>query len=227
MTPTHVLSGGSGWASPGESAEPRTTLLMLRHGETGLTPEKRFSGSGGTDPELSDVGRWQADRAAGATLLAGAGVEAVVCSPLRRCRETAAVVARRLGLDPVVEDGLREADFGDGEGLTYDEVRSRFPEDLAAWHASAGTAPTGSTESFADVARRMAGVRDDLISRYRGRTILVVSHVTPIKVLIQLALGAPGASLFAMELAPASFSGVSCVGVKSSMRVFNDTSHLR
>jgi len=73
VTPTHVLSGGSGWGSPEESAEPPTTLLMLRHGETVLTPEKRFSGSGGTEPGLSGVGRWPADRAAGATHLAGAG----------------------------------------------------------------------------------------------------------------------------------------------------------
>ncbi|MEV6263592.1 histidine phosphatase family protein [Streptomyces sp. NPDC051784] len=200
---------------------------MLRHGETVLTPEKRFSGSGGTDPGLSDVGRGQARRAAQATLLEEAGVEVVVCSPLRRCRETAEVVARRLGLEVVVEDGLREADFGDWEGLTYDEVRSRFPGDLAAWHASAGTAPTGSAESFDDVALRMSQVKGDLLARYGGRSILMVSHVTPIKVLIQTALGAPGESLFAMELSPASYSGLSCAGAAASMRVFNDTSHLR
>ncbi|MFE3515210.1 histidine phosphatase family protein [Streptomyces sp. NPDC059166] len=200
---------------------------MLRHGETVLTPEKRFSGSGGADPGLSDVGRWQADRAAAATLLEGAGVDVVLCSPLRRCRETAAAVSRCLGLEPVIEEGLREADFGDWEGLTYEEVESRFPDDLAAWHASARTPPTGSSESFADVAGRLARVKEDLVSRYGGRTVLAVSHVTPIKVLIQTALGAPGESLFAMELSPASFSGLSCTGSKASMRVFNDTSHLR
>ncbi|MFF1418444.1 histidine phosphatase family protein [Streptomyces sp. NPDC058280] len=225
-TAAHSLSSGSGWA-PTAPRSASTTLLALRHGETALTPEKRFSGSGGTDPELSERGRWQADRAAASTLLAGAGIDAVVCSPLRRCRQTAAAVARRFGLDPVVEDGLREADFGDWEELTYEEVRARFPQDLQAWHASPRTAPTGSTESFADVARRIAEARDRLLSRYQGRTVLAVTHVTPVKALIQLALNAPGEALFAMELSPASFSGVTYTGEKASMRLYNDTSHLR
>ncbi|MFG2191375.1 bifunctional RNase H/acid phosphatase [Streptomyces sp. NPDC048639] len=215
-----------GWAAPADLGRP-TTFVLLRHGETALTPQKRFSGSGGTDPELSDAGRRQAEQAA-AVLAARGTIEAVVSSPLRRCRETAEVVARRLGLDVRTDDGLRETDFGDWEGLTFAEVQERHPRDLDAWLASAKAAPTGGGESFAQVSRRVALSRDKLLARYAGRTVLLVTHVTPVKTLVRLALGAPPESLFRMELSAASLSAVAYYGDgNASVRLLNDTSHLR
>ncbi|MFG2221920.1 bifunctional RNase H/acid phosphatase [Streptomyces sp. NPDC048644] len=215
----------AGWGAPDLGAP--ATFALLRHGETALTPEKRFSGSGGTDPELSPAGLRQAEAAA--TALAARGtIQAVVSSPLRRCRQTAGTVAARLGLDVRVEDGLRETDFGAWEGLTFAEVRERHPEDLDAWLGSAKAAPTGGGESFAAVARRVAVARDKLIARYAGRTVLVVTHVTPIKTLVRLALGAPPESLFKMELSAASLSAVAYYADgNASLRLLNDTSHLR
>ncbi|MEV0263999.1 bifunctional RNase H/acid phosphatase [Streptomyces sp. NPDC050617] len=215
-----------GWAAPADLGPP-ATFVLLRHGETALTPQKRFSGSGGDDPELSAAGRRQADAAA--TALAARGtVEAVVSSPLRRCRQTAETVAARLGLDVRIDDGLRETDFGAWEGLTFAEVRERHPDDLDAWLGSAKAAPTGGGESFAAVARRVALSRDKLIARYAGRTVLLVTHVTPIKTLVRLALGAPPESLFRMELSAASLSAVAYYGDgNASVRLLNDTGHLR
>ncbi|MFF8811884.1 bifunctional RNase H/acid phosphatase [Streptomyces pactum] len=214
-----------GWALPADLGAP-ATLVLLRHGETALTPQKRFSGSGGTDPELSPAGRRQAERVA--TALAARGtIQAIVSSPLRRCRETAETVAARLGLDVRIEDGLRETDFGAWEGLTFAEVRERHPADLDAWLKSAKAAPTGG-ESFAAVARRVGVARDKLIARYAGKTVLVVTHVTPVKTLVRLALGAPPESLFRMELAAASLSAVAYYADgNASLRLLNDTSHLR
>jgi probable phosphoglycerate mutase len=203
-----------------------TTLVLLRHGETALTPEKRFSGSGGGDPALSERGRGQAERTAAALADRGT-VQAVVSSPLRRCRETAQVVADRLGLEVRIEEGLRETDFGAFEGLTFAEVKERFPTELDAWLASARTAPPDG-ESFAAVSRRVAVARDKLLARFAGRTVLVVSHVTPVKTLVRLALGAPQESLFRMELSPASLSAVQYYADgNASLRLLNDTSHLR
>lgn len=215
-----------GWAAPADLGTP-TTFVLLRHGETALTPEKRFSGSGGDDHELSPAGRRQAE--AVATALAARGtIQAVVSSPLRRCRETAETVAARLGLEVRVEEGLRETDFGAWEGLTFAEVRERHPEDLDAWLGSTKAAPTGGGESFAAVARRVALSRDKLLARHVGRTVLLVSHVTPIKTLVRLALGAPPEALFRMELAAASVSAVAYYGDgNASLRLLNDTSHLR
>ncbi|ROV65440.1 bifunctional RNase H/acid phosphatase [Streptomyces globisporus] len=216
----------TGWGAAPDLGAP-ATLVLLRHGETALTPEKRFSGSGGSDPELSAVGRGQAERAAEHFAALGT-VQEIVSSPLRRCRETAAAVAARLGLDVRIDESLRETDFGAWEGLTFGEVRERYGDDLTAWLASPDTAPTGGGESFTEVAERVAAARDRLVARYAGRTVLLVTHVTPIKTFVRLALGAPPEALFRMELSPASISTVAYYGDgNASVRLLNDTSHLR
>ncbi|MFF3684368.1 bifunctional RNase H/acid phosphatase [Streptomyces sp. NPDC002187] len=222
-----VMSTESSSAGWGPDLGAPATFVLLRHGETALTPEKRFSGSGGSDPELSAVGCRQAD--AVATALAERGtIQEIVSSPMRRCRQTAQAVAARLGLDVRIEEGLREADFGAWEGLTFAEVQERYPDDLTAWLASTKAAPTGGGESFTTVARRVAATRDQLTSRYQGRTVLLVTHVTPIKTLVRLALGAPPESLFRMELSAASISALAYYADgNASLRLLNDTSHLR
>lgn len=215
-----------GWSAGPDMGAP-ATFVLLRHGETALTPEKRFSGSGGTDPELSAAGLRQAEAVAEA-LAARGTIQGIVSSPLTRCRQTAAAVAARLGLDVHVDRGLRETDFGAWEGLTFGEVRERHPDDLDAWLASPKAAPTGGGESFAAVARRVAAARDRLTAAHAGRTVLLVTHVTPIKTLVRLALGAPPESLFRMELSAASISAVAYYADgNASVRLLNDTSHLR
>ncbi|WP_309062924.1 bifunctional RNase H/acid phosphatase [Streptomyces sp.] len=220
-----VATPGTGWG-PADLGPP-ATFVLLRHGETPLTPQKRFSGSGGSDPSLSDVGREQAEKAAAALARRGT-VQAVVSSPLARTRETAGIVAARLGLEVTVDEGLRETDFGAWEGLTFAEVRERHPDDLNAWLSSPDAEPTGGGESFAATATRVAATRDKLVAAYAGRTVLLVSHVTPIKTFVRLALGAPPESLFRMELSAASLSAVAYYADgNASVRLFNDTSHLR
>lgn len=214
-----------GWA-PADMGAP-ATFVLLRHGETPLTPQKRFSGSGGTDPSLSAVGREQAERAAEA--LAGRGtIQHILASPLTRTRQTAAAVAERLGIEVTVEDGLIETDFGAWEGLTFGEVRERYPDDLNTWLSDPEAEPTGGGESFAATATRIAATRDKLVAAYAGRTVLLVTHVTPIKTFVRLALGAPPESLFRMELSAASMSAVAYYADgNASVRLLNDTSHLR
>ncbi|MFJ6616297.1 bifunctional RNase H/acid phosphatase [Kitasatospora sp. NPDC091335] len=224
--PPETAAPKAGWAAPADLGTP-TTFVLLRHGETPLTPEKRFSGSGGSDPELSDKGRWQAERAAEA-LAARGSVQAVVASPMRRTRQTAETVAARLGLEVRYEDGLREVDFGDWEGLTFAEVRERYPDDLTAWLGSAKAKPTGGGESFTTLTHRAGVARDKILARYAGRTVLVVSHVSPIKTLVRLALGAPPDSMYRMELSAASICAVQYYADgNASLRLLNDTSHLR
>lgn len=214
----------SGW---GPDLGPPTTFVLLRHGETALTPEKRFSGSGGTDPELSPAG-WRQAYAAGEVLAARGTIEAIVTSPMRRCQETASAVAERTGLKVRVDEGLREADFGTWEGLTFAEVRERFPDDLEKWLESTEARPSGGGESFATVADRVAVTRDRLLARYPGRKVLLVTHVTPVKTLVRLALEAPPAALFRMELSAACLSAIAYYSDgNASLRLLNDTSHLR
>jgi len=216
----------AGRARPADLGTP-TTLVLLRHGETPLTPLKRFSGSTGSDPGLSEKGRWQAERAAEA-LAARGTVQAVVASPMLRTRQTAEATARRLGLEVRIEEGLRELDFGAWEGLTFAEVMERHPADLTTWLGSAQARPTGSTESLTTLAQRVARARDRITARYAGQTVLVVSHVSPIKTLVRLALGAPPDAVHRMELSAASLCAVQYYrDGNASVRLLNDTSHLR
>jgi broad specificity phosphatase PhoE/ribonuclease HI len=192
-----------GW---GARAEPATQFIFLRHGETPHTADKRFSGSGGDNPGLNETGEAQA-RAAASYLSTIGGVDVVVSSPMRRTQQTAGIVAESLGLDVAVADAWQECSFGDWDGYTFAEVQHKWPEALNAWMESTAVAPPGG-ESFDMCARRVRSARDSVLSSYPGKTVVVVSHVTPIKLMIRSALQAPMTSLFRMELKPASITEI-------------------
>lgn len=194
-----------GWRA--DESGPPTTLILLRHGVTDNTVARLFCGSGGSDPGLNDDGREQAARA-GSWLRRRGGIDVVVSSPLRRTRETAAIAAESLGLPVTLDEGLAEAAFGAWDGLTFDEVRERYPDDLETWLASAEAAPTGG-ESYASVHRRAQAVKARLMLAHPGGTVLAVSHVTPIKMLARDSLDAPMHVIHRLQLAPASFTTIS------------------
>jgi ribonuclease H / adenosylcobalamin/alpha-ribazole phosphatase len=210
-----------GWAP---DLGPPTMLVLLRHGETERSIEKRFSGL--DDVPLTERGLSQAERAA--ALLARRGpISAIVSSPLARARTTADIAGDVLGVPIEVDDDLRECDFGEWEGLTFAEVMARWPDELAAWLASPEYAPPRG-ESFAEVGVRVRRVRDRLLERHPARTVLVVSHVTPIKQFVCLALDVDTSTVFRMELAIASLSVAAWFADGTgSLRLFNDTAHLR
>jgi probable phosphoglycerate mutase len=208
-----------GWS--GDLGTP-TTLILVRHGETPHTKAKKFSGLGGDDPGLDADGRAQVRATADWIAALADEIDAVVTSPLRRTRETAEIIAGVLGKEVEVEEGLAEAAFGTWDGLTFAEVRDHHPDDLEAWLGSTDVAPTGGGESFVDVDRRVRRTRDRLLAAHPGQVVLAVSHVTPIKLMVKLALGAPLEALFRMELAPASVTVVSWYpDGQASMRMFN------
>jgi probable phosphoglycerate mutase len=208
-----------GWS--GDLGTP-TTLILVRHGQTPHTKDKKFSGLGGDDPGLDAEGRAQVRATADWIAALADEIDAVVTSPLRRTRETAEIIAGVLGKEVEVEEGLAEAAFGTWDGLTFAEVRDHHPDDLEAWLGSTDVAPTGGGESFVDVDRRVRRTRDRLLAAHPGQVVLAVSHVTPIKLMVKLALGAPLEALFRMELAPASVTVVSWYpDGQASMRMFN------
>ena len=207
------------WSTAG--AAPMTTLL-LRHGQTPLSAEKRFAGIG--DIPLTETGVLQAKAAA--RVLADAGVEAIVSSPLRRCLDTAAEVAAVTGLDVRVEECFRETDFGEWEGLTFAEAKEGWPDLMDRWLADPPVAPPGG-ESFADVYRRVRTGLDKLLVRYRHRKVLIVSHVTPIKLLVRHCLQAPPLALYRMHLDTASLSTIDWYDDGPAvLKSLNDTHHL-
>lgn len=205
---------------------PPTTLVMLRHGETPMSIERRFSGVG--DPELTERGRAQAASAAAriALLSASMPIAAVYSSPLRRARATAQAAASSLGLDVTVAKGLQETDFGDWDGYSLAEVRSRWPAELDAWFASPKVAPPAG-ESFEQTLLRVRRARGEILAAHPGQAVLVVSHVTPIKTLLRLALDGGPQMLYRMHLDLTSVSIVDWYADGPAVvRLMNDTSHL-
>jgi ribonuclease H / adenosylcobalamin/alpha-ribazole phosphatase len=222
----HDARAPGGEAAPGwdMAAGKPTTTLLLRHGATELSAERRFSGRG--DIALTKEGIRQAGLAA-RRLAAAPGVDVIVTSPLQRARRTAEAVAEATGAPMIVDDDLAEADFGEWQGLSFAEVSQRWPDELAAWLASPDAPPPGG-ESFAMVALRVLGAMDRLIKAHQHSCAVVVSHVTPIKTLVCRALLAPPEAMFRMNLDVASLTRIDCFDNGSALlRSFNDTAHLQ
>jgi len=200
-----------------------TRMMLLRHGQTEFSRQRRYSGRG--NPELTDTGRSQAEAAA--RFLAGnGGIGAVITSPLRRAYDTASAAAKALGLDVTVDNDLIETDFGAWEGLTFAEARERDPELHGNWLRDTSLRPPAG-ESFDDVQDRVVRLRARIITEYPGQTVLVVSHVTPIKTMLRLALDAGTSILHRLHLDLASLSIAEFYpDGNASVRLVNQTSYL-
>ena len=201
-----------------------TRLLLLRHGQTELSVQRRYSGRG--NPELTEVGRSQAADAARYLAQKG-GIAAVISSPLHRAHATATAAADALGLSVVIDENLTETDFGEWEGLTFPEAAKSHPDVHGRWLRDTSLAAPGG-ESFDEVGQRVRRARDRIVAEYPGATVLVVSHVTPIKTLLRLALDAGPSILYRMHLDLASLSIAEFYPDNgASVRLVNDTSYLR
>jgi probable phosphoglycerate mutase len=174
-----------------------------------MSVQKRYAGL--TDAPLTDTGIRQA--AAAAKRLAPAGIDAIVASPLQRTVRTA-------------DEGFRETDFGAWEGLTFAEVRERWPSEVTTWLADPSVAPPGG-ESFTQVSERVTAALHRTLAERAHQTVLIVSHVTPIKTLVAAALLAPPAALYRMHLDVAALCEIDWYADGPAvLRSFNDTAHL-
>jgi probable phosphoglycerate mutase len=177
-------------------------ILLLRHAETDWNREHRFQGW--RDIPLSATGREQAGSAA--RLLAASPLAAVWSSPLRRARETAALIAAPHGLAVRESDAFKEMGFGDWEGLTRDEVRARFPEAHRAWAETPPEATWPGAETLARVrARALAGL-EELRAAHQGQTVCLVSHGITGRILILEALGLGLDRLWSLQLSSTGIS---------------------
>ncbi|OBK80847.1 bifunctional RNase H/acid phosphatase [Mycobacterium sp. 1164985.4] len=216
----HQASNPTAWT--GARGAP-TRLLLLRHGQTELSVGRRYSGRG--NPALTDLGRRQAEAAAQYLGQRG-GVAAVVTSPLQRAYDTAAAAAKVLGLDVTVDDDLIETDFGAWEGLTFTEAAERDPDLHRRWLRDTSLAPPEG-ESFDSAAERVGRARARIIAEHAGETVLVVSHVTPIKTLLRMALDGGPNILYRLHLDLASLSIAEFYpDGAASVRLVNQTAYL-
>ena len=160
-----------------------STILLARHGESDWNRARRWQGW--ADRPLTEKGRVQA--AALAQRLQGIALGAVYASDLRRARDTAAIVARRQGLQVRVEADLREVDVGSWSGLTRDEAAERFPEQFLRWRD--GDAGWQDGESYEQMSGRVLAAVGRIAARHDGDRVLVVSHGGPIRAIHAAALG--------------------------------------
>lgn len=197
-------------------------LYLIRHAETPWNRLGRYQGL--RDVPLSRRGRLQRWRLARA--LARVHLDAVVTSDLRRARDTAAPLARRIGCRLLLEPGLREMSFGRWEGLTHVQVRARFPEEWDAYRRDpVGFAASGG-ESFLDVAERVSEAWQRAARRAGGRRVAVVAHGAAIKAIVCDLLGVPYEARRRLVLANTGITVFRLDADPPRLLEFNRTCHL-
>jgi broad specificity phosphatase PhoE len=202
-------------------------LILVRHGETATNRDGR--GLGHADPPLTDLGLRQA--AATADQIAGRlnePVAAIYTSPFRRARETAALIAERLG-HPAAEviDGLREMDIGAMEGLTGAEMRANHPAFFAEWTSvRAGEVEMPGGESLAAVQARAWPAVEQLLAAHPEQTVVAVSHNFTLHTLICRVLAVPLAEFRQFRLDLASISTVEFRPQRTIVSSLNEVCHL-
>jgi probable phosphoglycerate mutase len=221
--------------APRDVTKKLTTVILVRHGRTILTESHKISGRGGEDPQLSSLGREDATLAAGELVkVSQTGVfskilkpTAIVSSPLARTRETAQIIADRLGLKVTTNDDIAEISFGDWDGHTNQEVAANWPELYNQWRGDVKIAPPGGGESLEQFDARVQQGRRTILDEYEGQTVVVVGHVMSIRGFIKAAIDANWASYWRVSVAPCSITIIRFWGDEAAeISVINHTTHL-
>jgi broad specificity phosphatase PhoE len=162
----------------------RTTVHLVRHGETDWNRERRFQGH--ADIPLNEAGLEQARVLAAS--LDGERFSAVYTSPLRRAVQTAEILAARLGVAAREHEALKEVDVGSWSGYTVPEIQARFPEGFARW-VDWRTTGWEDGEHYEQFSRRVVGGVLEVAERHAGGRLLAVTHGGPIRALLAAARG--------------------------------------
>ena len=197
-------------------------MYIVRHGETAENARMAYLGL--RDEPLNETGRRQAECAAEA--LSSIRHRLVVSSPLRRAADTAARIHAASGAEIRKDDRLREGSFGEWEGLTRNEVLNRSARDaelLRQWEENSSVSPPGG-ESGEDVRRRAVSLVEDLAGEFPGDSVVLVSHVGPIKALLSAAMGIALNASRRLFLDPGTISVVEWSD-RPVVRLFNSHAH--
>jgi probable phosphoglycerate mutase len=220
--------------APGGVTEPLTTVILVRHGRTHLTESKRISGRGGENPGLSDLGREDAHKVAKALAQIGnsgpwshlSPISSIVSSPIQRTLDTAHIISNELGLGVEVNDGIAEISFGDWDGHTNEEVISKWAEEFKNWQGSWSVSPPNG-ESLEVFDSRVQDSRRAILAENAGKTVLVVSHVMPIRGFIRAGMDAGIAGYWRPQISPCSITIIRFWGDQAAeVMTMNATSHL-
>ncbi|MCX7911344.1 MAG: histidine phosphatase family protein [Dehalococcoidales bacterium] len=199
-----------------------TTLILVRHGETDWNRDEIFRGR--ADIELNATGVRQAELLAG--YLAGAPVEAVYASPLRRALKTAEILAapHHLGVTPAEE--LIDFDYGRWQGLSHESVKKTYPVQYERWRLAPHLARIPEGETLGRVRKRTLSLVERIKDAHRG-TVVLVSHRVILKVLICALLGLSNARFWNIRLDTCGITVFGCTGNGFVLEKHNDTSFLK
>ena len=203
-----------------------TWIYFVRHGETPLTPDRKFSGSGGADPSLTEEGEKQAR--AVAHEISKIAPDVLISSPLMRAQETAKAIAQSTGLEILIDEIWTEMSFGYWDGLSFDEVAERYPDELQGWLNSAAYRPAGG-ESYEEAMVRVEEGLEKVVAEYPEKRVCIVTHNGVIKVAALLALGAQIDSVFHIDAGPCSITSISIWPTDGlrALRSLNERGHQR
>ena len=160
------------------SDEIPTMIYLVRHGETILTSDRKFSGTGEPNPPLTIEGRAQA--VAVAAEVAKFTPEVLIASPLLRTTQTAQEIAAVVDLPIIFDEAWFECSFGAWDGMSIDDVKKAYPREYQAWVSSSAYAPPQG-ESYDALGWRIEEALNDLVALYPGQRIVVVTHNGAIK----------------------------------------------
>ena len=206
--------------------ETPTTIYFIRHGETHLTPERRFSGSDGSNPELSQAGLAQAE--AVATEMAIRKADILIASPMLRTTQTAEAISKATGLSINFDPQWVEVGFGEWDELTVKEIKELYPSEWEQWVSNVSYAPGKTGESYVDLAARIELAITDLALAHPGKTIAVVAHNMVIRTAATLVAGSPLETIFHLDCSPCSITSAwiwPSDGLRA-LRSLNERGHL-
>jgi len=168
--------------------EPNTKVIFVRHGITDF-PKDRLYCDDVDDPALNKQGLQQAQKAA--DLLSDIHVDAIYASPMKRTIMTADAIANKIKLPVQTNPALKERPFGIWDGLYFDAIEREFPDDYRTWKKNPATYVPQGGESIFDLLDRVKNALYEIMSRHNGQTVVIVSHVGPIRVLVSQSMSMP------------------------------------
>lgn len=173
----------------------KTRIYLIRHGEVEGAAMPRYNGQG--DVALTPRGGEQYQ--AMAERLAGETITACYSSDLTRCAWGAGLIAPRFGIEPHLTSALRELNIGDWEGMTWQELKTRYPVEWQARLDDIVNYRVPNGENLLDVQARVMPRIERIVAAHQGEELLVVGHGGVNRVILLNAIGAPLSALFSIE----------------------------
>lgn len=197
-------------------------LLLARHGQTDWNIAGRYQGQ--SDIPLNQTGCDQAE--ALAKRLSAETIHAVYSSDLSRAKDTAQAIANFHQLRVHTDSRWRELNFGEWEGMTYQEMSAHSPALFETWMMNPRHTPTPNGETLDELSKRVTSAFDDIKSKHKEETVLVVSHSGALQALLANLLGVDLNRYWQFKISQASLSELAVYQDSVVLNLLNDASHL-